>query len=97
VIPGNANLFAKNENVSVAPNPFISKIALDVPADNGQFTYTVNITDISGRTVKQFEGDIHSVNGKLDLWADEAIKGFYLLNVTFNTDGNTRSFKIVKQ
>jgi hypothetical protein len=97
VIPGNANLFAKNENVSVAPNPFISKIALDVPADNGQFTYAVNITDISGRTVKQFEGDIHSVNGKLDLWADDATKGFYLLNVTFNTDGNTRSFKIVKQ
>lgn len=97
VAPGTASLSAKTENASVAPNPFSGKIALDVPGDHGDNTYSINISDISGRMVKQVAGNIHSVNSQLDLWADEATKGFYLMNVTFHTDGNTRSFKIVKQ
>ncbi len=74
----------------VYPNPAKDLVTVSI---NTEGAATLNITDLSGRTVSS--STVSFVNGRTELNMADLTSGAYIINVTM-TDGRTAKFNVVK-
>lgn len=86
---GIANL--DNPNISVGPNPFTNTLHIQ-----GVEECSVQLSDILGRKLFEFRGEIDAVNKQLDNKVSIITPGTYLLNITTKS-GDKETFKLTKQ
>jgi len=82
-------------NVFVYPNPFREHLSLAVQPDAAMDIYEVSITDLVGRSLGYFKGNIDLVNRQLQEVTKKMMAGVYLLNIySTNIQEQVRVVKI---
>jgi len=82
------------ETVSASPNPFTSTLQLK---GNLNHTYTLYVTDISGRVLYNRSGSLNELNAGLQEIAGPLKPGIYFLDILNQTTSLRQSLKAVKQ
>ncbi len=81
------------EGISVYPNPFRNSFRIE-SKDNGQTK--VSVSDLFGRQLGSYQGDLESVNAQLNQLGNTLASGTYLLSVVQGKPAG-QVFKVVKQ
>lgn len=81
-------------SVSAFPNPFYSEFALTAN-ENQPHAYTVQLVDIRGKVLAQYNGKLEEINKGLALSTKPLSSGIYLVKVGGNDYQET--FKVIKQ
>ena len=81
----------ENEEITAYPNPAVDM--LTIPFANKEGNATINITDVTGKTVSTQQVNLTGVNTlKLDVTSIES--GMYVFNVSYE-NGTTSTFNVV--
>ncbi len=86
----------KGDYVKAYPNPFNSKLGLDISSSLIDKVLDMQITDITGREIDRYSGTGSSINTHLSALSPKLANGSYIINIATQSDDFRQTIKVQK-
>jgi len=94
---GISEYLKQQSKIKVSPNPFNCSLAIAIEdANQGEF-FTVSLTDLQGRVLNNYSGDLTIINNRLKVAGEQLSPGMYLLNIKSESGKYNHAVKVIKQ
>jgi len=86
----------QQSQIKISPNPFTNSLSIVIEDGSQSGFFHVFLTDIQGRILNSYNGNLTTINNKLQTACEQLSPGMYLLNIKSESGKYNYTAKVVK-